>query len=346
MIVSTFRAWIACAAIFGSLFVAAPFAAHASYVNLGPAGDFNVFVFGDNTQHDSDVEGRLAVGGNIDFTKNGSGFTVASKSSTNTDNLIVGGNYKNTWHSLQGGALVNGNVDWMGPTLNGRLNVNGNANFGNLGGTVVGPINVVGTYTAPNYFPPNANPPSVTSLPFDFAAVESYLLAQSNSLANLAPNGTTSINFGQITLNAAGPPSSLYVFDVSGADLAVGNAFTVNAPAGSTVVVNIDGSSTSFKNMGITLNGVDRQHVLYNFHEANSLSVTSIGIQGTILAPKADVNFTNGAIDGTLIAKNLTGNGESHLYLFQGSLPVVPEPATWILATLAALAIWKFRRAG
>lgn len=329
------------------LAIASPLA-QASYVNLGPAGDFNIFVFGDNTQYNSDVEGRLAVGGNIDFTLYGSGFTVASLGATNTDNLIVGGNYKNFYNTARGGVLVNGDVDWVGPTITGRLNVNGNANFHNAGGQIAGPVNVVGTYTAPFYFPANANPPNVTPLPFDFGEVQSYLTSLSSYMAGLTPNGTTETFFNQLHLTAAGPADQVYVFNVTGSQMAnaAGSGLFITAPAGSTVVVNVDGSATSMQNMGISLNGVDRQHVLYNFFEADSLGISSISIEGTILAPLADVNFMNGQINGTLIANNLTGNGESHLHLFQGTLPLVPEPSTLLLAGIGALtgAVYRFRR--
>lgn len=42
---------------------------------------------------------------------------------------------------------------------------------------------------------------------------------------------------------------------------------------------------------------------------------------------------------GTLIAKNLTGGGESHLFLFQGNLPVVPEPTTLAMSLFGAAAL-------
>ena len=77
-------------------------------LSLGPAGDFNIFVFGDDTQGNSDTEGRVAVGGNAYFNNS---WTVGSKESKGTTSLIVGGNLKNSFTTLNGGILVNGNVD-------------------------------------------------------------------------------------------------------------------------------------------------------------------------------------------------------------------------------------------
>ena len=339
------------ALVWGSILALGSASAEAGFTNLGPAGDFNLFLFGNNTQYNSDVEGRLAVGGNIDFTTKGTSFTVGSKSSTNTTNLIVGGNFKNQYNTLTGGMLVNGNVDWNGPTISGVVNVNGNANFHNGGGSIGGKVNVVGTYTAPNYFPPNAATPAVTPLPFSFSDVQAYLQSESAYLASLTPNGTTKISFQQVQLTASGPSNALYVFNVLGSDLtaAAGHGLSITAPAGSTVVVNVNGTTNNFNSMGITLNGVDRQHVLYNFNQSTSLYIDSISIEGSILAPYSSVNFNNGQLNGTLIANNLTGGGESHLHLFQGTLPnPVPEPSTLVLgacgAALAGAAMWRRRR--
>jgi hypothetical protein len=58
--------------------------------NLGIANDFNVFVLGDARQSSTDVEGRMAVGGNATL----SNFGVSSKlspSNGSRDDLVVGG---------------------------------------------------------------------------------------------------------------------------------------------------------------------------------------------------------------------------------------------------------------
>jgi choice-of-anchor A domain-containing protein len=344
----------ACAALTLGLAVAASAVApaQASFVNLGPAGDFNDFVYQNNTQFNTDAEGRVAVGGNANFLP---GYTVASSMGNNTDNLIVRGDLTNQWNTLHGGALVGGNLNWQGPTIFGRVNVNGNANFGNSGGSVSGPINVVGTYTAPNYYSPKVLPSTVTAMPFDFDAVQNYLLSMSSALSAITPNGTTSIVSNQVHLQTTNPASTLVVFNVTGAQMAAaaGAGLFIDAPAGATVVVNVSGATDSMTSMGISLTGgVDKQHVLYNYYQASSLTINSIGVLGTILAPNASVNFAGGNIDGTMIAKNLSGSGESHWYPFQGSLPPltpIPEPSTIALAGLGTLGLafagWRKRRA-
>lgn len=325
------------------LCVAAP-PAEASYINLGPAGDFNLFVFNDNTQNGSDSQGRVAVGGNALFGS----FTVASSMGSSTDNLIVGGNLTNSFTQFNGGVLVGGNLTWNIPSITGRVAVNGNASFTGGGGSVAGPVNVVGTYSAPGYFPPNQNT-GLNPFPFDFNDVESYLVSQAAYLATLPSNGSVAIDpwSGAITLTANNPADAYISFSLTGAEMAdaAGGGLTINAPAGSTVVINVTGPVSAMSSFGINLNGVDKQHVLYNFHDATNLTINQIGVLGTILAPLADVNFAGGAIDGTIIANNLTGPGESHLYLFQGNLPLVPvpEPATVALGAMGLLALMAVR---
>jgi len=315
---------------------------------LGPAADFNVFVFGNNTQSNSDTEGRVAVGGDANFTLHGSGWSIGTKSPGNTNNLIVGGTLTNQYNTVHGGVLVGGNVNWNTPTISGNLAVNGNVSFGNGGGSIGGTVDIVGTYSGPSYLLQNAVPPSVTPLPFSFAAVKTQLQSESTYLASLAPTGTTTMNFSQVMLSATGPQNGFYVFNVTGAQLAAGSGLSITAPSGSTVVVNVDGTTDSFQNMGISLNGVDNQHVLYNFHQATNLTLNGIGIEGTILAPWANVNFINGQINGSLIAQSLTGGGESHLHLFQGNLPVnpIPEPSTVVLAAIGLAALGIVARRG
>ena len=313
--------------------------AKAGPVALGPASDFNIFVFGDDTQGNSDTEGRVAVGGNANFAI---GWTIGNQAAGNTTNLIVGGNLFNENNTVKGNVLVNGSVTWQTPTIQGSLSVNGGANFNGGGGQINGPVNVVGTYAAPGYFPANQSPPTVTPLPFSFASVKTSLQNESTYLSTLTPNGSIAIGSG-LTLTGPGQSSGFYVFDVTGAQLAAAAGFglSITAPGGSTVVVNVDGTSDSFQGLAVMLNGVDNPHVLYNFSQATSLTLNHIGVEGTILAPNANVNFAGGQINGSLIAQSVTGQGESHLHLFTGTLPVnpVPEPSTIVLAAcgLAAL---------
>ena len=270
------------------------------------ASTYNVYILGNMTESNVDSEGRVAVAGNANLTNFGIGSKFSSNPSSAGNALVVGGNL-----AYNGGEVHYGNLVY--------------------GGTLTG-----------NFGSPNGTRTQGTAL--DFATTNSYLLTASNYWGSLSATGSTINNYGGIQL--VGTNSELNVFTLSGAVLASSWGITIDAPAGSTVLVNVTGTSDIFQNMGINFQDLnsdgkgvtDKQHVIYNFTDATSLSISGISVQGTVLAPKATVTFGNGNIEGQLIAGNLNGNGEAHNYLFTGSLPTpvsVPEPSALLLVCAA-----------
>lgn len=282
--------------------IALSFCSQASAISLGSATGYNVFVFGDMNQT-SDSEGRVAVGGNAILTNFGTADRVAS-SNVPANQLVVGGNLVYTNGQVFGGSAVYG-----------------------------------GTATLTNVGIPNGQ--FIQGNPIDFAAAQQELTGLSSALGQLNANGTTRVeSWGGIYL--VGQDPNLNVFNLNGSNLSAARFFQINAPAGSTVVVNVTGENISLSNFGMQINGVSRQNVLYNFVNATSLSSSGFTFEGSVLAPLAQYNFNNGNIEGTLIAASVSGNGEFHNNLFIGNLPEspvsdprlerastsVPEPAT------------------
>lgn len=141
------------------------------------------------------------------------------------------------------------------------------------------------------------------------------------------------MKYGGVTLT--GTNSGLNVFDVSAADISGKNNLVLDAPTGSSALINVSGSSVSLLNQGFAVQGVDPSKVLFNFTDATSLSLGGIGIYGSILAPSAAVNFSNGQLNGLLVAKSFDGNGQINFAPYKGGLldmaAGVPEPATWAM---------------
>ncbi|MEM8960297.1 MAG: Calx-beta domain-containing protein [Acidobacteriota bacterium] len=157
--------------------------------------------------------------------------------------------------------------------------------------------------------------------PIDFVAERLYLEGLADSMAQVADTGPVTIPpWNAITLDGTDP--ELNVFTVPASNLSSATSFTINVPAGASVLINVDGAAVTIQNFGFTLNGTDAEHVVFNLHQATSLVMQSIGMQGTVLAPRAAVQFNNGQHNGALIAASIQGNGQSNLRRFDGCLPV------------------------
>ena len=150
----------------------------------------------------------------------------------------------------------------------------------------------------------------------NFSADQTQLDKISSTMAATAHNGTVTNYYGNFTLT--GKSSGTNVFDLTAAQLANCHGMTIKAPAGSSVIINVSGANVSMQNFGINLSGVSASNVVWNFDQAKSLTMSSIGVQGNVLAPHASVQFNNGQINGTLVAENFCGTGQ---------LNWVPPPA-------------------
>jgi len=133
---------------------------------------------------------------------------------------------------------------------------------------------------------------------------------------------TTVQSWGGINLSGSG--TAFNVFNLAGSSVSKTNYFEISGDPNSTIVVNISDKDVSLQNFGFNILGTDKQKVIYNFYEATNITASGISIPGSILAPLANFNFNNGQVDGNVVVASLTGNGESHNYLFNGDLPNVP----------------------
>ncbi|MFT4176339.1 MAG: choice-of-anchor A family protein [Luteolibacter sp.] len=268
---------------------------HLSAQSLGVATDYNYLVFGNATLQNSDAEGRVAVGGNANYSNYGIGDKLPAGSRGYS--LVVGGNL-----TYGNGQVFEGDVIYGG-TLNAGQSFN--VRNGSL---------IQGQY-------------------LDFSAARNQLTSFSSSLSQLEATGSFLNEYGTLVFTGTDP--NLNTFTIQASDISNSHGIRISAPEGSTVLINVAGASVDWKNMGINLSGTDKQRVLYNFYEATSLNIASISVQGSVLAPNADVTFNYGNLEGTLVANNLSGTGEFHHYAFQGTLIPVPEPSSALLALLA-----------
>jgi choice-of-anchor A domain-containing protein len=233
--------------------------------------DYNVFVTGDYTLG-TDVEGRVAAGGNISLTNFSVGWRLPASDTAPV--LVAGGNL----------TLSQGGV-W------------GDAAYG-------------GTYSASSVTYVRGAP--AQGSPVDFSARAAGLRALSTRLAGLPATGIARReSWGGLMLSGTSP--EVNVFSLNASDFTGAVLLSIDAPAGSLAVLNIHGASATLSGGHAFSGGIDQRGVLFNFVEATSINAQGYGLWGTLLAPNAQVNFSNGSFDGGIYARSLTGNAEGHL---------------------------------
>lgn len=251
---------------------------------FGVASRFNMFAFEDFISATSSVEGRLATGGNFNIIYYGIGNKLPA--APLTDVVLIGGNV-----TFPNGKIYNGNLL--------------------AGGSIAGVSSGVR-----NSLAPGARLVGNTSLPISFNAERAYLEELSRSIAQATPNGKTRFQYGGYTLtgDCANP---LQVFSLNASELATATSLAINCiPKNATLVLNVNGSTAKLQSIGLQALAPMRQKVLFNFAQATRLELKWVGIEGSLLAPFADVVNPQGNINGQAIAKAWHAQGSGTLALF------------------------------
>ncbi len=330
--------------VFGSV-------SQADYTGLGPALTYNDYVLGNFTQSGTDAGGSgtdngmgVAVGGNFAPAGGGS-FTVQGP-------IVIGGNYTNGPTTIGGSIFGYNDVTYSSSTVNGTVYAGGNVTVTGGGSDPSGGVKYVGTANLPAYFTRTHVTAAQIPHPVDFVAGNAYLKSESSYLDSLATISGVSHVGSILTLSGTG--SNFYDFKVKGSDFSSINTLTVNVTGigGQTPTVVIDvyndnsAATIVLPNITATYNGTSKQYVLYNYAGTTQINTNNAGIMGSMLVPNASVFFNSGNIDGTMIAGNLSGGGESHAFKFLGTLQsrAVPEPGSIILISIGGLGGLVLRR--
>lgn len=157
----------------------------------------------------------------------------------------------------------------------------------------------------------------------DFSAMQEGLRIFSRQLHSLHATAATQLTLGGIRL--VGSNNGLNVFEIGRTDLESASNLSIEAPAGSTVVVNLSGAEINLEQLQMTLTGVTEENVLINVHSGGTLNVNGVAVRGSILAPRALVNFSNGSLVGTLVARGVMSQQVQFRYVpFAGSIAECP----------------------
>lgn len=261
---------------------APPSSPHGCQTDLLCAQPYNALVFG-NYAGGVDVGGHLAIGGDLTMQS----FSVGHQNQGGNA-VVAGGMVTLANGSVHGNVLHGGDVD---------INVS-------VGFEKDGEI--------------------IADDPMDFDQCFADICGSSHALYELTPNGTTTVDYSgeDANINLSGVNAFTNVFRIDADDLSAAKSLKINVPNGATIVVNIVGVFLSLTDFHINiLNGASFQNLVFNAPQAETIHINGFGMNGSLLACKADVLFENGQMKGTMVAENLTGPGEFHHWPFEGCLP-------------------------
>ncbi|SHN24538.1 PEP-CTERM protein-sorting domain-containing protein/choice-of-anchor A domain-containing protein [Duganella sacchari] len=313
--------------IAASLAVGAISAAQAAVpsFDLGLASGYSAFFYG-NVSQVRDVEGRLAVGGNL--TTSGFSFAYRTQVPTSLPSVVVGKNVALTGGTIYAnpGAGIDTNVT-IGPITDYTKNWNG---FGVYGGT----------NSSSNYL--SLTKSNDINSVVNFGAAKTSFTALSSTLGSAAANGSVQID-GSGTHLTGNNTSGLQVFNLSSGNLK--NLVLSNVKAGSTVVINVSGSTVDFTGGQDGQLQALRANVIYNLLDADVVNVNTF-VYGSVLANKAELRGA-GHLEGNIIANSMNGTVEIGYEPFHGYVTTpVPEPTTYamLLGGLGLMGVVARRR--
>lgn len=294
-----------------------------AFIDLGAAADYNAFIRNNFTATSSDVEGRLAVGGDLSL----SSYSV---------NVKNGGQLYQDTESAP--AVVTG----------------GDFTFG--GGNVAGDVYVGGDYSSVSWA--TVSNGSVTTegpSPIDFESEFDKLSELSKELSSLDSNSSAAVTYSTQYYTAGG--EELHVFNLTADDLSSATDYQISGvEADDLVLFNVSGThiKTTWGNYGGSDNslGAISDRIIYNFYEA-ALIEAQTSLFGTVLAPEAEIVAPQGVIWGQIIADSWNGNMQINDSPFaghtagggHGEAVDIPEPASWAIFSLGLAGLLFKRRA-
>jgi len=230
---------------------------------------YNLFALRSVNLHDSKIEGRVGALGSVTLTD----YSVGSALRANYDRCDL--------------AVAGDLIFTRGSVLNGRVCARGRLVTQDVG-LRVQPVNYV-----------------VEDL--DGYAADADVL--SRYLGEMVPDRVVLDHVKGTELKLVGTRTRLNVFQVSAVALAQASGVRIELPYGGSALINVLGSTVALQSIGVTLSGVDAAHVLWNLPQATRLTVASAGVEGSVLATQASLEFNTGKINGSVTVLEASGNG-------------------------------------
>lgn len=181
------------------------------------------------------------------------------------------------------------------------LIVGGNLQF--PGGSVVGDIEVGGNAVVGSSIT-NAGTTVRSGPTFDFDGSVAHFMEVTDRLCNLQDTGTVTREGVVLTTLRGNAPTEVFTLtSTQMEDATVLDLSGISASA--SVVINVKDFAVDFKLNVITPNG---PNVVYNFCNAQTVSLTNILIDGSVIAPRAQITGAGGVIKGQVVAGTYSGS--------------------------------------
>eukprot|EP00833_Pecoramyces_ruminatium_P014001 jgi/Orpsp1_1/1188033/evm.model.d7180000061987.1 len=274
---------------------------------LGMAQPFNAFFFGDFTGFSSDVQGRLAAKGTVNISggyQNGA-FT-----------------YDPVKHNQQ--TYLNCNDDIMKGDIKYSI-VAGNLNFRDGGEILNGGVAYQNSVDLPGYIREaieRHHCPIEKKNFIDFEKEKKNLIALSEKLGNMKENTKTKNEWGKLVIDLV-PGQKLYVINISN----INEFWNIDIKENGvntdeiTIIFNIPNEDiVTFSNYDISGLNKYATRILWNVPNASKILIQNFRIQGSLLAPKSDIEGYNGNIQGQIIGNSFKGNLQMDWVPFYGCL--------------------------
>ena len=174
-------------------------------------------------------------------------------------------------------------------------------------GTVHGAVQYGTTFSDVNVTYPEGGRPTARTSPalIDFDKTKTALVGMSQSLRDhYDVNGTAAKPYSTLTFTGSDPELNVFKIDASQLNGTTGYSFSV--PAGSAALVTVTGTDPAFKYAGFGGSLPAANKLLWNFPDAKTLTLNSVGFPGSILAPGAVADLMNGSIRGTVVVASAT----------------------------------------
>ena len=275
---------------------------------INAMAEWNLVVLG-NLKSSSEVEGRTFVGGDLSGSASNYAISSGATPSANAQpGLTVVGNVTGGNIQINNGAGVA-----VGGSIAGWLNLNGNPQTAQVGGTI-GNINV--NQNTVNTGLATSNPSFVQNLQQDKSLLTTSMNSLSKEMSGLSSNSQMVISGNRGTFTAQPGSDGMAVFNITSDQLNQIGEIKFDLNGAQTAIVNVSGASIKLNDNFLGNSNGLGEKVIWNFHEADDLTLTTAW-KGSVLAPQANAHTYN-YIEGSAVFDNLIQDGEMHVGTYKG----------------------------